>query len=180
VIQTAGVGLDDPLLQDKLEIFLDLAKTPEGGEILGDLAAAPDEERRRLVELIADKGLREDIATLKQTIRERLAGAEGQRVAVTVALKRELGGVVAAAGGQIEADGALVFPDTVLFQIGSAEITPHLRAFLERVCLPWFHTLETSGAAISDLRIEGHADPLSTGAEGRGRVGRGSSRQKDA
>jgi outer membrane protein OmpA-like peptidoglycan-associated protein len=94
----------------------------------------------------------------------RLEAAAASRAAVAESLRQALGAVVARYRGTIDDDGALIFPDEVLFSAGSAEITPALRQFLAAVCLPWFQTLERSGAAISDLRIEGHASSEWLGA----------------
>jgi endonuclease YncB( thermonuclease family)/outer membrane protein OmpA-like peptidoglycan-associated protein len=155
--EAAGVSLHDAALRDKIEVFFNVEASETGRKILMELAAAPEEERRRLVELIGDESLREEIETLRERIRGRLVSAEAARADVASALREALGATVRAAGGEIAADGALVFPDTVLFAPGSAAITPDLRAFLSEVCLPWFRTLEASGASISELRIEGHA-----------------------
>lgn len=160
----------DPSLRDKLAIFFELQETEAGRGLMDALAAAPEGERRRLVELVASKGVGEAVGSL-----ERIgswvdaAGAAPARLAD--ALERELGSAVRSAGGEIAPDGSLVFPDTVLFEPGSAEITPTLREFLGSICLPWFRTLESVSesasapsevsanvsGAIAELRIEGHA-----------------------
>ena len=127
-------------------------------EVLATLAQASEPERRKLEDLIRSDDWRqggEETAT--QRIAGRLEAAAASQEAVTEALRRELGPLVAGYGGTIQADGSLVFPDTVLFEAGKAEITPELRAFLGSVCLPWIRTVERSGASVSDLRIEGHA-----------------------
>lgn len=126
--------------------------------ILAELGSASDAEQRKLEALIRTAAWRDGgEGTVAERVAERLERAAASRAAVAEALREELGGVVAAAGGVMEPDGALVFPDTVLFEAGKSEVTPELRSFLESICLPWFRTLERSRAAISDLRIEGHA-----------------------
>lgn len=149
--QFGNGGLPAAALRDRLSVFLDIQESEAGQAVVAAIAAAPEEERRRLVELIAGE------EALKARIRERIAGEDAARATVAAALRDELGAVVAARGGEIAADGALVFPDKVLFDVGSAAITPELEAFLSEICLPWFRTLESADVAISELRIEGHA-----------------------
>lgn len=145
-------------LRDRLSVLFDIQESEAGRAVVAAIAAAPEEERRRLVELIAGE------EALKARIRERIAGEDAARATVAAALRDELGAVVAARGGEIAADGALVFPDKVLFDAGSAAITPELEAFLGEICLPWFRTLESADVAISELRIEGHASSEWDGA----------------
>lgn len=149
--QFGNGGLPAAALRDRLSVFLDIQESEAGQAVVAAIAAAPEEERRRLVELIAGE------EALKARIRERIAGEDAARATVAAALRDELGAVVAARGGEIAADGALVFPDKVLFAVGSAAITPELEAFLGEICLPWFRTLERADVEISELRIEGHA-----------------------
>lgn len=158
LMREAGLRPEDPAARRTLEALVALDQLPATQTILAELVGASDAERRKLDALIRTSAWREgEEATIAERVTERLVRAAENRSAVTEALRAELGDVVAAAGGVIETDGALVFPDTVLFEAGRSDITPELRAFLETICLPWFRTLEGSGAAISDLRIEGHA-----------------------
>lgn len=153
----AGLSPDDPALREKLG---DLAVAGrESPEVLARLAAADEPSRRKLEALIRGDAWRGegDDRTVAERVAGRLQSAAESRARVTEALRRELGATVAAAGGEIDPDGALVFPETVLFPAGKSDVTPQLRAFLQTICQPWFQTLERSGADISDLRIEGHA-----------------------
>ena len=72
-------------------------------------------------------------------------------------LRRTLGAEVARIGGRIEADGAIVLPDAVLFERGRARITERMRAFLEVACEPWLGVLMRSEAPVAGAQIEGHA-----------------------
>ena len=104
------------------------------------------------------------VDTTAERVARRLVSAAASRAEVSRALEEKLGPLVAGYGGTIEPDGALVFPETVLFEAGKSEITPRLRGFLSAICLPWFRTLKPYGTAISDLRIEGHASTEWIGA----------------
>ena len=164
-MQEAGLDPHDPALREKLEsiVALDAANPPK--DVLQRLARASDDERRKLENLIrSDTWQDEPRDTVAERVSTRLEAAAAGQAEVTEALRQQLGPVVAQYGGTIDADGALVFPENVLFAAGKADITPSLRSFLAAVCLPWFRTVERSGAAISDLRIEGHASSEWIGA----------------
>lgn len=163
-IAEAGLDPTDALVQQKLDSVLAVP-----GDVLAVLAAAPEPERRRLEELIRTDAWRAPapapaVDATAERVARRLESAAASRAEVTRALEARLGPLVAGYGGTIEPDGALVFPETVLFEAGKSEITPRLRGFLAAICLPWFRTLEPYGAAISDLRIEGHASTEWIGA----------------
>jgi outer membrane protein OmpA-like peptidoglycan-associated protein len=158
IFRDEGVDPADPVVREKLEGLLALGDANPPREILATLAEASEPERRKLEDLIRSDEWRQ---ARQRTATERIAGqlqaAAASQEAVTEALRRELGPLVAGYGGTIQPDGSLVFPDTVLFEVGKAEITPALRSFLGSVCLPWIRTVEGSGASVSDLRVEGHA-----------------------
>ncbi len=165
VLQTAGLlrdeGVDatDPIVRKKLADLLALGSADPPRDVLASLAQSSESERRKLEDLIRGGSWRENPKeeTTTARIADQLRAAAEGREAVTDALRRDLGPLVAGHGGTIEADGSLVFPDRILFDVGKAEITPALRSFLGEICLPWIETVEKSGAAVSDLRIEGHA-----------------------
>lgn len=162
--RAAGVSPDDPALQEKLDRLVAVGATDTAPPVLDALIAATPEERRKLEALIRSDAWRDAASdSVGERVADRLQAAAENRARVTRALERELGPAVAAAGGVIDPDGSLVFPDAVLFAAGEARITPELRGFLERICLPWFRTLERTGVAISELRIEGHASSEWTG-----------------
>jgi outer membrane protein OmpA-like peptidoglycan-associated protein len=160
----AGLDPADPVVAEKLASVMALGDAPLPDDVLSALARASDDERRKLEDLVRGDAWRETGGSVGERVAERLQAAAAGRAAVADALRAELGPVVARHGGAIEADGALVFPDTVLFAAGRADITPELRSFLGSVCLPWLRTLEKSAGAVSDLRIEGHASSEWVGA----------------
>lgn len=92
-----------------------------------------------------------------EDISRRISQAEAQQQLMVGALQSELGDIVAAVGGRIDEDGAIILPDTVLFEQGKATITPVLRRFLADACQPWVTTLKNSGVDIAEIKIEGHA-----------------------
>jgi len=64
---------------------------------------------------------------------------------------------VARIGGRIDTSGAIVLPDSVLFERGEAHITRQLHGFLAEACNPWLTVLKNSDVPISEIKIEGHA-----------------------
>jgi outer membrane protein OmpA-like peptidoglycan-associated protein len=162
-LAAAGVDPTDPIVEAKLESLLALGDAAPPDDVLVALAHASEEERRKLVDLVRSDE-RPPTDSVGERVTRRLERAAASRAAVAETLRAELGPMVAAHGGAVEADGALVFPDTVLFEAGRADITPQLEDFLGSVCLPWFRTLERSADVVSDLRIEGHASSEWVGA----------------
>ncbi len=158
ILREEGVDPNDPAIREKFEALVALGDANPPREILTSLAEASEPERRKLEDLIrSDEWRQVPEETATQRIAGRLQAAAASQEALTDALRRELGPLVTQYGGTIQPDGSLVFPDTVLFEVGRAEITPALRAFLGSICLPWIRTVERARASVSDLRIEGHA-----------------------
>ena len=108
---------------------------------------------------------------LLDRIRDLLAkeGAVDSRLAEDVAarrefidnLKRELGADVEKAGGKIDPSGRVVFPETVVFETGSAVIPPGFKSVLDDICPRWLAELRNSADRfdIDEIRIEGHSSP---------------------
>ncbi len=92
-----------------------------------------------------------------EDISAKIKNAEAQEAALVGALRTELGGLVSSIGGQIDENGAIILPDTVLFDQGKANITPVLAKFLADACSPWLAVLKNSGVDVSEVKIEGHA-----------------------
>lgn len=158
MLRSRGIDPADPVTREKLEALFALGSAMPPPDVLASLTGATDTERRRLEDMIRTEEWREPTEEpATQRIAGQLRSAAASREAVTEAIRRNLGPLVAAHGGTIEPDGSIVFPDTVLFDVGAANITQQLREFLSAICLPWIRTVEQSGAAVSDLRIEGHA-----------------------
>ncbi|MBT3143216.1 DUF1524 domain-containing protein [Ruegeria litorea] len=92
-----------------------------------------------------------------EDISQKIRNAEAQEAALVGALRRELGGLVSKVGGRIDDSGAIILPDTILFDQGKAQITPVLGKFLADACGPWLTVLKGSGVDIAEVKIEGHA-----------------------
>ena len=90
-------------------------------------------------------------------IADKIEQAQGQEQALVATLRSELGDVVSNVGGKIDDSGAVILPDSVLFEKGQAEITPVLGQFLQDACEPWLSVLKNSSVEISEVKIEGHA-----------------------
>jgi len=114
------------------------------------------ERIRHLEKLAAEQ---EDTAAQRalQGIEGRIRAEQEREQALTGALETELGELVARVGGQIDESGAIILPDSALFERGEADITPQLRRFLAEACNPWLAVLKESGVPISEIKIEGHA-----------------------
>lgn len=119
-----------------------------------------DESGRTLEELLDASqklaALQEAGQTL-EGIASKISQAEAQQEVMVGALRNELGDIVSRVGGQIDENGAIILPDTGLFEQGKARITPVLRKFLADACEPWVATLKNSGVNIAEVKIEGHA-----------------------
>lgn len=146
--------------------------------VIDGLEAMPEDLRRDLADLveIADaRGLARLIALSARAtgdapegdpaapearlavIGTRLDAAQAARRALVADLGATLGATVSGVGGTIEADGSIVLPDTVLFERGSARVSPVMEGFLDRACEPWLRVLQASGAGVAQAQIEGHA-----------------------
>lgn len=111
-------------------------------------------------DLLATAQALEDIESAGQTlegISSRIKNAEAQEAALVAALRSELGDMVAGVGGNIDSTGAIILPDTALFEQGKSHITPVLGRFLAQACGPWLAVLKNSGVDLSEVKIEGHA-----------------------
>ncbi|MBC6405796.1 MAG: OmpA family protein [Rhodospirillales bacterium] len=108
------------------------------------------------VDLKALASLQQAGQTLED-IASKISQAEAQQETMVGALKGALGDIVSGVGGQIDGNGSIILPDAVLFEQGSASITPVLDKFLANACEPWIATLKGSGVDIAEIKIEGHA-----------------------
>ncbi|WP_157970924.1 thermonuclease family protein [Pseudogemmobacter bohemicus] len=86
---------------------------------------------------------------------QRLADAAREEEDLVNMLERELGASIREAGGAIRADGTIILPQNVLFEVNSDQIKDV--GFLKDFCAPWVRTLRSSGLDVTDLKIEGHA-----------------------
>lgn len=119
-----------------------------------------DKSGRSLDELIDASNKLAALQEAGQTlegIARTISQAEAQQEIMVEALRNELGEIVSGVGGQIDEHGAIILPDSVLFEQGKARITPVLAEFLADACEPWVTTLRNSGVDIAEIKIEGHA-----------------------
>ncbi len=94
-------------------------------------------------------------------VKDRLAEDAAARGEFIDNLKRELAADVGKAGGQIDPSGRVVFPETVVFETGSAVIPLSFKAVLDDICPRWLAELRDSADRfdIAEIRIEGHSSP---------------------
>ena len=161
-----SLGLADPAERWR---FID---SDELRRVLDGAAALPDDVQRDLADLVEIEdpaglveilertrraSVEDELGRRLRAIGGRLKAAQGTERAMVADLRRLLGAEVARIGGRIEADGAIVLPDAVLFERGRARITERMRAFLEVACRPWLGVLMPSEAPVAGAQIEGHA-----------------------
>ena len=128
--------------------------------VAADAMNALAEEGRSIDDLLATAQTLEGLEQAGQSledISQKIRNAEAREAALVGALRGELGGLVSKVGGRIDDGGAIILPDTILFDQGKAQITPVLRKFLADACGPWLTVLKNSGVDIAEVKIEGHA-----------------------
>ncbi|GIT90454.1 hypothetical protein JANAI62_00640 [Jannaschia pagri] len=137
----------------KLAAFEDILASgvdPDSAAEMADLLAA-----YRATGLHPDE-VRALAAQMDDLTRARL-NAAASRDDIAEALRVQAGGLVASLGGVVQADGSIVFRDTLLFDAGSATLRPTFDAALSQLCRPWIETLYARRDVLSSVRIEGHA-----------------------
>ncbi len=127
-------------------------------------ALDPDGEDRNeaLLERIRDLLAKESAGDSRlAAVKDRLAEDAAARGEFIDNLKRELAADVEKAGGKIDPSGRVVFPETVVFETGSAVIPPGFKAVLDDICPRWLAELRNSADRfdIAEIRIEGHSSP---------------------
>ncbi|WP_458527257.1 OmpA family protein [Onishia taeanensis] len=85
----------------------------------------------------------------------RHAGRTGAEVAA--AIRNQAGTTIERLGGEILDNGNVIFPDSLLFDAGSAAIKPEFDRVLGNFCRPWFEILYDVDKSLSRVQIEGHA-----------------------
>ena len=139
--------------EDEIVKALDLRRAldPEGEDSNEELMA-------RIEDLLArERAVDSRLAAVK----DRLAEDAAARSEFTDNLKRELAADVEKAGGRIDPFGRVIFPETVVFETGSAVIPPGFKAELDRICPRWLAIFRKSADRfdIDEIRIEGHSSP---------------------
>ena len=163
VTQTAGLADPDKLWRlidsDELQRLMDGAvELPEDLQAdLADLVAI--EDPRTIAALLAAPPGDDPLRVRLDAIGGRIEAARAARAGLVAELRAVLGGTVANLGGRIDAGGAIVLPDQVLFAEGEYIIRPAMADFLRQACEPWLTVLRDSAAPVAAARIEGHASP---------------------
>ena len=139
--------------EDEITEALDLRRAldPEGESSNEELMA-------RIEDLLArERAVDSRLAAVKDRLAED-AAARGEFIDN---LKRELAADMEKAGGKIDPSGRVVFPETVVFETGSAVIQPGFKAVLDDICPRWLAELRKSADRfdIDEIRIEGHSSP---------------------
>ena len=103
----------------------------------------------------------EELLKRERAVDSRLAEDAAARREFIDNLKRELAADVEKAGGRIDPFGRVEFPETVVFETGSAVIPPGFKAKLDGLCPQWLTILRKSADRfdIDEIRIEGHSSP---------------------
>ena len=103
----------------------------------------------------------EELLKRERAVDSRLAEDAAARREFIDNLKRELAADVEKAGGRIDPFGRVEFPETVVFETGSAVIPPGFEAKLDGICPQWLAMLRKSAERfdIDEIRIEGHSSP---------------------
>ena len=84
-----------------------------------------------------------------------IAGNAGLDIAEEI--RNEAGDIIESLGGKILNNGNVIFPDSVLFDAGSAIIRPRFDAVLNKFCRPWVEILYDVDKSLKSVQIEGHA-----------------------
>lgn len=153
-------------------------------ELQQELASAQEDQRRLEEEMTRIESARHDLESENEALEKRLAdfaetghtpsdirdmvttladlGAQQNRLARTGAeiaatIKEKVGDRIEALGGQVLADGDVIFPDAILFDPNSAKIKDDFDTLLQSFCRLWFETLYEQRDALDTMQVEGHA-----------------------
>lgn len=157
----AGQSLPDVFASSALAQSLQ-----DSGKDIGDLLKTAE-----ILKVLSATGQSvEDLVAMADTLNEleragqslggiagKIKAAELQKEILVSTMREELGAIVAGAGGEIDENGAMILPESVLFPQGQSTVSVALRRFLQKACTPWLDVLKRSGVDISEVKIEGHA-----------------------
>ena len=93
----------------------------------------------------------------KDQLEDSRQGIERSGTDVARQLHEKAGDNIEELGGRILDSGDVIFPESGLFETGSADILPEFDTLLREFCRPWFETLYNVDRYIETVRIEGHA-----------------------
>ena len=132
-----------------------LEEVAEAVELRGILDPDGEDSNEELVDRI------EELMKRERAVDSQLAEDAAARGEFIENLKRELAADVEKAGGRIDPFGRVIFPETVVFETGSAVIPPGFMAVLDDICPRWLAELRKSADRfdIDEIRIEGHSSP---------------------
>ncbi len=163
-LRAAGLGTQDQKAIEDTERYSRFMREEDLKRLMNGAVELPPGTLLKLgeaVEITPETRLR---AALEDLLRpneaatsasQRLAEAAAAEEGLVDMLNRELGDSIRAAGGAIRADGTIILPQNVLFDVGSDQISNP--TFLRDFCAPWVRTLKSSELDIAELKIEGHA-----------------------
>ena len=148
--------VDRAALRRLLDGAEDLPETVQGD--LADLVQREDpREVMRLLELAAASEEEDEARDRLAGIGAQLGAAREAEADLVADLKRTLGETVSRVGGHIDDSGAVILQDTILFDVGSAQLRPLMQHFLDEMCIPWMQVMMRSRLPVSGAQIEGHA-----------------------
>lgn len=161
---------------EALRTLTDLARNAESVSAFAQLAERDLDEVFEAVEVLDELGanleqgsespldIMRELETLRRQLNafdSRLAEDASARKDFIENVRRELLAAVEEAGGTIDTLGRIIFPETVFFEQGQADIPSTYKALLDNVCNLWLQTLRdsTDRIDVDEIRIEGHSSP---------------------
>ncbi len=144
------------------------------------VSGLPDDEKRRLVDLVQSENLGRafdelaELAALRESgvsleevhqalknndeISRKLADQMKERIDLADSIGERLGDMVAEFGGRLLPHGRIALPNDKLgFELGDDQINPRFVVELGKICTNFIETLHVSRDIIQEIRIEGHA-----------------------
>lgn len=134
--------------EDKLLTLMELAAIEELPNVQQIESAFSDLEKYEESGVTAKEAI--ELGKLRE-----IAGNAGLDIAEEI--RREAGDIIESLGGEILNNGNVIFPDSVLFDAGSAVIRPRFDTVLESFCRPWVEILYDVDKSLRSVQIEGHA-----------------------
>lgn len=134
--------------EDKLLTLMELAAIEKIPDIQEIKNAFSDLEKYEESGVTAQEAI--ELAELRE-----IAGNTGFDVAEEI--RNEAGEIIESLGGEILNNGNVIFPDSVLFDSGSAIIRPRFDTVLNSFCRPWVEILYDVDKSLKSVQIEGHA-----------------------
>lgn len=134
--------------EDKLLTLMELAAIEKIPDIREIQNAFSDLEKYEESGVTAQEAI--ELGKLRE-----IAGNTGLDIADEI--RNEAGDIIESLGGKILNNGNVIFPDSVLFDAGSAIIRPKFDDVLNKFCRPWVEILYDVDKSLRSVQIEGHA-----------------------